>query len=63
MYNYIKYYDIGFKNGVIKSIKDNLTNTKRRFKIIKTNRLKSQLYNIGYIDGYYLIKKLSLNIK
>ena len=62
MYKYIKYYDIGYKDGMSMALKDNLTDTKRKFKIIKTKELKSQLYDIGYIDGYYLIKKLSFNI-
>ncbi len=63
MYKYIKYYDLGYKDGMSMAIRDNLTNTKRKFKIIKTNQLKSQLYDIGYIDGYYLVKKLAFNIE
>lgn len=62
MYKNIKYYDMGYQDGMKMAIKDNLTNTSRKFKIIKTKELKSQLYDIGYIDGYYLIKKLTLNI-
>ena len=63
MYNYIKYYDMGYKEGMSEAIKDKLNSTKRKFKIIKTKDLKSQLYDIGYIDGYNVIKKLTLKIK
>lgn len=63
MYKYIKYYDMGYKDGMSLAIKDSLTNTKRKFKIIKTKKLKSQLYDIGYIDGYSIIEKLTLNIE
>ena len=62
MYKYIKYYDMGYKEGMNMALKDSLTNTKRKFKIIKTKELKSQLYDIGYIDGYNIIKKLTFNI-
>lgn len=62
MYNLIKYYDIGYKEGMKMALNDNLTNKKRKFKVIKTKELKSQLYDIGYIDGYKLAKKLTLNI-
>jgi len=63
MYKYIKYYDMGYKDGMSLAIKDGLTNTKRKFIVIKTKKLKSQLYDLGYIDGYNTIKKISLNIK
>ena len=62
MYKYIKYYDMGYKEGMNMALKDSLTNTKRKFKIIKTKELKSQLYDIGYIDGYNIMKKLTFNI-
>ena len=63
MYKFIKYYDIGFKEGMNMAISDNLRNKKRKFKIIKTNDIKSKLYDIGYIDGYKIThKKLTLNL-
>lgn len=64
MYKYIKYYDIGFKDGMNMAISDSLRNKKRYFKLIKTEDLKSKLYDIGYIDGYRItIKKIALNFK
>ena len=60
MYKYIKYYDMGYKDGMSMAIKDSLTNTYRKFRIIKTDDLKSKLYDIGYLDGYSIIEKLTL---
>ena len=62
MYKYIKYYDIGFKEGMSMAISDTLKSKKRKFKIVETNDLKSKLYDIGYIDGYKItLKKLTFN--
>ena len=62
MYKFIKYYDIGYKDGMVMALKDNLINIDRKFKILKIKELKSKLYDLGYIDGYNIVKKLTLNI-
>ena len=62
MYKFIKYYDIGYKDGMGMALKDSLSSIDRKFKIIKIKELKSQLYDLGYIDGYNIIKKLTFNI-
>ena len=62
MYKYIKYYDMGYKDGMSMAIKDSLNNINRMFKKIETKELKSKLYDCGYVDGYQLIKKLTFNI-
>ena len=52
MYKYIKYYDMGYYDGINSAIKDKLINRKREFKRIKDKDIKSKLYDLGYIDGY-----------
>ena len=63
MYRYIKYYDMGYKDGMCLAIKDGLSNTNRKFKILKTKELKSELYDIGFIDGYNITKNLTLKVE
>ena len=64
MYKYIKYYDIGYYDGMNMALKDKLNLKKRKFKYLDTFDIKSKLYDIGYIDGYNITyKKLTLNLE
>ena len=54
MYKYIKYYQMGFIEG----LKDSINSHKnRKFKVIDDKEVKSKLYDIGYIDAYKFANK------
>jgi hypothetical protein len=67
MKKYIRYYEIGFEDGVLDAIRDIYFFKSKKFKIDDLE-MKSKLYDSGYIDGYNIfysiIKKyLSFNDK
>lgn len=61
MYKYIKYYDLGYNDGIICAFKDILLSSKRVYERINSDNIKARLYDIGFFDGYNITyKKLTL---
>lgn len=61
MKNYIKIYNIAYEEGIQNAIEDISKNKRKIFREIEDLELKSQIYDLGYINGYnrvyHIIKK------
>ena len=53
MDKYIKYYQMGFIEG----LKDSINGRNKKFKKLNDKEFKSKLYDIGYIDAYKFVNK------
>lgn len=61
MKRYLKIYNIAYEEGIKNAIEDLSKNKRKVFKEKDDLELKSQIYDVGYINGYnrvyYIIKK------
>ena len=61
MKRYLKIYNIAYEEGIKNAIEDLSKNKRKVFKEKDDIELKSQIYDVGYINGYnrvyYIIKK------
>lgn len=66
MKRYLKIYKIAYEEGINNAIEDLSKNKRKIFKDDEDVELKSQIYDLGFIDGYnrvYDIIKKYLSFK
>lgn len=61
MNEYIEIYKKAFEEGIYLAYQDFLDNKKRKFKNIDYNILKPKIYDLGYINGYYMFYNIIKN--
>ena len=52
MKTYIKIYNLAYEEGINNAIEDLSKNKRKIFKEVEDIELKSQIYDLGYINGY-----------